>query len=110
MTPGLFFTDTLKNFGLTCVALGPPIVAVVTYVLQTASPYIGLYLWALLVVLALFMMTIYPVLIAPLFNKFDPLEQGKMRSAIEDLAASLKFPLTKLFVSTHELLAAHTSK
>lgn len=65
------------------VALGlvfvPPIVAAVTYILQRSSPYIGLYLWAFLLGLAIFMMTIYPVVIAPLFNKFTPLEEGSLR-------------------------------
>ncbi len=57
----------------------PPIVAGVTYILQRSSPYIALYLWAFLLGLALFMMTIYPVLIAPLFNKFTPLQEGPLK-------------------------------
>lgn len=109
MTLGLFVTDTLKTLALTCVLLGPPIVALVTYLLQTASPYIGLYLWAFFVVLTLFMMTIYPIFIAPLFNKFTPLEEGDMRTAIEKLASSLKFPLTKLFVVDGSKRSAHSN-
>ena len=61
------------------LALMPPIVAAVTYILQHSSPYIGLYLWAFVLGLSLLMMTIYPVLIAPLFNKFTPLETGALR-------------------------------
>ena len=61
------------------LALMPPIVAAVTYILQRSSPYIGLYLWAFVLGLSLLMMTIYPVLIAPLFNKFTPLETGALR-------------------------------
>ncbi|ODM86586.1 CAAX prenyl protease 1, partial [Orchesella cincta] len=43
-------------------------------------------------------MTIYPMLIAPLFDKYTPLKYGPLRSRIEALAAGIKFPLTKLYV------------
>lgn len=36
-------------------------------------------------------------LIQPLFNKSEPLAEGPLRTKIEDLAASLSFPLKKLF-------------
>jgi STE24 endopeptidase len=44
------------------------------------------------------MLTIYPNVIAPLFNKFTPLEEGELKTEIEKLAASISFPLTKIFV------------
>ena len=56
----------------------------------------AVYLWAALLALTLVMMTIYPVFIAPLFNKFTPLEDGALKSRIEALAASLKYPLAKV--------------
>ncbi len=57
-----------------------------------------IYTWGFLFAFTLFMMTIYPNVIAPLFNKFTPLEEGSLRTSIEKLAASIQFPLTKLFV------------
>lgn len=57
----------------------PPIVGGVTYILQRSSPYIALYLWGFMLAVALFMMTIYPTVIQPLFNKFAPLEEGSLR-------------------------------
>ncbi|KAG2282301.1 hypothetical protein Bca52824_053521 [Brassica carinata] len=41
-------------------------------------------------------MTIYHVLIAPLFNKFTPLPDGDLGKKIEKLASSLKFPLLSM--------------
>ena len=41
---------------------------------------------------------LYHDLIAPLFDKYTPLPEGELRIAIEKLAASLKFPLKKLYV------------
>ena len=44
------------------------------------------------------LITIYADYIAPLFDKFTPLPDGDLKSRIEDLAASIDFPLKKLFV------------
>ncbi len=44
------------------------------------------------------LITVYADYIAPLFDKFTPLPEGKLRTAIEDLAASIDFPLKKLYV------------
>ncbi|KAJ3694726.1 hypothetical protein LUZ60_000103 [Juncus effusus] len=60
-------------------------------------------------VLSIVMMTIYPVLIAPLFNKFTPLPEGELREKIEKLAASLKFPLKKLFVVDGSTRSSHSN-
>lgn len=43
-------------------------------------------------------MTIYPEFIAPLFDKYTPLPEGELKSRIEQLSASVKFPLKKLYV------------
>lgn len=44
------------------------------------------------------MITIYADYIAPLFDKFTPLPEGELRTKIEELAKSIDFPLTKLYV------------
>jgi len=44
------------------------------------------------------MITVYADYIAPLFDRFTPLPDGELRSQIETLAASIDFPLKKLFV------------
>ena len=54
-------------------------------------------------------LTVYPVLIAPLFNKFNPLPPGALRGQIEELASSLKFPLTKLYVVDGSTRSAHSN-
>jgi Zn-dependent protease with chaperone function len=47
--------------------------------------------------------------IAPLFNKFDPLPEGSLRAKIEELAGSLKFPLKKLFTMDGSKRSAHSN-
>ena len=57
----------------------PPIVGGITLILKNTGPLVALYLYFFILVLSLFMLTIYPVVIAPLFNKFTPLPQGPLR-------------------------------
>lgn len=52
----------------------------------------------LLVHLFQLMITVYADYIAPLFDRFTPLPDGELRTEIEKLAASIDFPLKKLFV------------
>nr|XP_034593860.1 CAAX prenyl protease 1 homolog [Setaria viridis] len=84
-------------FILLSMILGPLIVAAIIYIVHVRGLYVAIYLSGFIFVLALLMVTIYPIVIAPLFNKFTPLP-GVLREKIEKLAASLKFPLKKLFV------------
>ena len=107
-TLGLFFVDMVKQLALTVVLL-PPILAAIIYILRVASPYMPLYLWAFVFALQLVMMTVYPTLIAPLFNKYAPLEEGKLRDGIEKLAGSLSFPLKKLFVVDGSKRSGHSN-
>lgn len=44
------------------------------------------------------MIFVYHDYIAPLFDKYTPLPEGELKTAIEKLAASLQFPLKKLLV------------
>lgn len=61
------------------LVLMPPVIAAFTWILQHTGPLVPLCLWCFIFGLQIFFMTIYPVLIAPLFNKFSPLEKGTLR-------------------------------
>ncbi|CAD7697001.1 unnamed protein product [Ostreobium quekettii] len=107
-TPLIYFTDLLKQM-LLGLLLIPPIVGVVTYILINAGRWLPLYLWGFFFVLVLCLMTIYPVLIAPLFNKFEILEEGSLKVQIEELASSLKFPLKKVYQMDGCKRSAHSN-
>ncbi|XP_042496367.1 CAAX prenyl protease 1 homolog isoform X2 [Macadamia integrifolia] len=104
----LFFRDMFKGICLSII-LGPPIVAAIIIIVQKGGPYLAIYLWGFMFVLSIVMMTIYPILIAPLFNKFSPLPDGELREKIENLASSLKFPLKKLFVVDGSTRSSHSN-
>ncbi|KAJ0111653.1 hypothetical protein Patl1_00495 [Pistacia atlantica] len=107
-TVWLFFRDMFKGMCL-AIILGPPIVSAIIIIVQKGGPYLAIYLWGFMFVLSLVMMTLYPILIAPLFNKFTPLPEGELRHKIEDLASSLKFPLKKLFVVDGSTRSSHSN-
>ncbi|PIN06412.1 Metalloprotease [Handroanthus impetiginosus] len=104
----LFFRDMIKGIAL-AIVIGPPIVAAIIIIVQKGGPYLAIYLWAFMLVVSLVMMTLYPILIAPLFNKFTPLPEGDLRNKIEKLASSLKFPLKKLFVVDGSTRSSHSN-
>lgn len=107
-TVWLFFKDMLKGIAL-AILLGPSIVSAIIVIVQKGGPYLAIYLWGFMFVLSIVMMTLYPVLIAPLFNKFTPLPEGELRKKIENLASSLKFPLKKLFVVDGSTRSSHSN-
>ncbi|CAF3177244.1 unnamed protein product [Rotaria socialis] len=52
---------------------------------------------------------IYPNYIAPLFDRYDPLREGELRSSIEKLAEKIKFPLAKIYVVEGSARSAHSN-
>lgn len=107
-TAGFFVKDQIKAF-IVAQAISIPIVAVIVKIVQIGGPYFFVYLWLFVGLVSLVLITIYPVYIAPLFDKFRPLEEGPLRSSIEELAVKLKFPLGQLFVVEGSKRSAHSN-
>lgn len=72
--------------------------ACIVWIVQIGGDLFFVWLWAFVGVISMLLITFYPVYIAPLFDKFRPLEEGKLRKSIEELAASLSFPIGQLLV------------
>lgn len=96
-TPKTFILDLIKGTALGIV-IGGAVLAGVLYFFEYAGPYAWLYCWIAVTLFSLVMQFIAPTWIMPLFNKFTPLEEGELRSAIMDYARSVKYPLENLFV------------
>ena len=108
-TMSTFVGDLIKSTLLTMV-LSPPIIAgLVKIMLLVPGPAMAVWIWGFMLAVSLIMLTIYPVIIAPLFNKYQPLEEGKLKKKIESLAGRLKFPLKKLFVVDGSRRSAHSN-
>ncbi len=94
-TAKTFAMDIVKGLLLT-VLLGAPIFALVLWIFSAVA-HAWLWAWGALSVIQLFILFIAPVVILPLFNKFTPLEDGDLRTAIESFAAEHKFTLSGIF-------------
>ena len=55
------------------------------------------------------MMQLYPTLIQPLFNKVEPLEDGSLKKSVDELAAKINFPLTKVYVIDGSKRSSHSN-
>jgi STE24 endopeptidase len=106
MTLGLFFTDLLKQT-LLGLAIGAPVIAAVLWLMGAMGEYWWLYVWLFWSGFNLLIMFIYPTWIAPLFNKFSPLEDGEMKSRIEALLTRCGFRSSGLFVMDGSKRTSH---
>lgn len=107
-TPKLFITDLLKGQMLAFI-LTPPILAGFLSIVQKTGNQFFYYLWLFGAGLQVFMITVYPITILPLFNKLSPLEPGDLKTGVESLAEKLKFPLSELHVIDGSKRSAHSN-
>lgn len=106
MTLGMFVGDQLKH-GLVAAAIGAPVVAAVLWIMDSLGSGWWFYAWAFWLAFSLAMMLLYPTFIAPLFNKFEPMPEGELRSRIENLLARCGFRADGLFVMDGSRRSAH---
>ena len=95
-TPAVFAADQLKGLVLGAL-LGIPLIALILW-LFTTLPNAWVYAWLAVTALSLLLTFLAPSLILPLFNKFTPMEDGELKTAIEEMAKKCDFPLVGLFV------------
>lgn len=105
-TPRLFLADLIKGV-LLGVALGLPIVAIILWLMGAAGPRWWLWAWGAWMAFNLLVMVIYPTLIAPLFNKFEPLTDAALKERVERLMARCGFAAKGLFVMDGSRRSAH---
>ncbi|KAI9320493.1 peptidase family M48-domain-containing protein [Dichotomocladium elegans] len=107
-TLGLFFTDLLKS-QLVFAVIMLPFLSAFLWIIKSTGDQFYFYVWVIAVVFQLFFMTIYPTVIQPLFNKLTPLEEGELRTRIEELAGRIQFPLKKLYVIDGSKRSSHSN-
>ncbi|CCX14243.1 Similar to CAAX prenyl protease 1; acc. no. P47154 [Pyronema omphalodes CBS 100304] len=107
-TKSLFFVDTIKTQFL-IVALGSPILAGFLKIINMFGNNFFYYVWLFTLGVQTFMITAYPIFILPMFNKLTPLEDGKLKTEVEALAAKLNFPLKHLYVIDGSKRSAHSN-
>ena len=105
-TPGLFISDLIKQT-LLMSAIGLPLLWLVLWLMQGAGEYWWLYVWGVWTAFSLFMMWAYPAFIAPLFNKFEPLDDADLKQRIEQLLERCGFTSKGVFVMDGSRRSSH---
>jgi STE24 endopeptidase len=108
MTIKLWLTDMVKGQGL-ALAFGIPIGSAFLAIINKTGQGFFYYLWMFMLVVQISAMTIYPILIVPMFNKLEPLKPGKLKDSVEALASKLEFPLSELQVIDGSKRSAHSN-
>ncbi|XP_024594636.1 CAAX prenyl protease 1 homolog isoform X2 [Neophocaena asiaeorientalis asiaeorientalis] len=107
-TLGFFMKDAIKKFIVTqCILL--PVSSLLLYIIKIGGDYFFIYAWLFTLVVSLVLVTIYADYIAPLFDKFTPLPEGKLKQEIEVMAKSIDFPLTKVYVVQGSKRSSHSN-
>jgi STE24 endopeptidase len=106
MTLKLWIVDLVKSLVLTAL-LGLPLLASVLWLMRSAGDLWWLYAWLLWVGFNALVLVLYPTLIAPLFNKFEPLKDGRLADRITALLARTGFSSKGVFVMDGSRRSAH---
>ena len=107
-TKKLWIVDLIKSQALLLV-FGAPLISGFLAIVQKTGNQFFYYLWIFTIGVQLFAITIFPILILPLFNKLSPLEEGELKDGVEALAKRLSFPLKELYVIDGSKRSAHSN-
>lgn len=106
LTWPLWFADLAKGAALT-VLIGGPLLLAALWLMDVMGREWWLYVWLLWLGSNLLVLFLYPTVIAPLFNKFTPLEDASLKARIEALLARCGFASSGLFVMDGSKRSAH---
>jgi STE24 endopeptidase len=106
MTARLFMIDTLKGL-LLATALGLPLIATILWLMDAMGEYWWLYAWLTWISFNTVLLAIYPTWIAPLFNKFLPLDNPLLQARVERLLDRCGFKVKGLMVMDGSRRSSH---
>ena len=106
MTAKIFISDLIKQSILSLV-IGIPILLASLWIISNLGNLWWLWLWVFISFFNFIMLTIYPIYIAPFFNKFLPLKDKKLKAKIEKLLSKCGFKSGGLFVMNGSLRSNH---
>jgi STE24 endopeptidase len=103
---GVFVSDLLKQ-GVLLVAIGAPMIALALWIMDSSGGLWWLYVWLVWMSFSLFMFWAYPAVIAPLFNKFTPLENETLKQRIQVLLDKCGFKSQGIYVMDGSRRSGH---
>ncbi|MFT3665974.1 M48 family metallopeptidase [Piscinibacter sp.] len=104
----LYLADALKGVAVGAL-IGLPIAALILWIMGAAGALWWLWAWAAWMGFNLLILVLYPTVIAPLFNKFEPLADESMKARVQALMARCGFTAKGLFVMDGSRRSAHAN-
>ena len=108
VTPQLWLADMVKGLLLGLV-VGTPLLWVVLWLMQAGGELWWLWAWGVMLAWQLFLMSIAPNVIMPLFNKFTPLEDESLKTRVQALMQRAGFTAKGFFVMDGSRRSAHSN-
>jgi STE24 endopeptidase len=108
MTMRLWLADLVKGAGVGAV-VGLPAAAAVLWIMGASGGLWWLWAWLAWVTFNLVLLVIYPTVIAPLFNRFEPLPDEALKTRVQALMARCGFAAKGLFVMDGSRRSAHAN-
>lgn len=106
MTWQLYLADLLKSV-VVGTLIGLPIAALILWIMGAAGATWWLWAWGVWMGFNLLMLVLYPTVIAPIFNKFEPLADESLKARVQALMARCGFQARGLFVMDGSRRSAH---
>ena len=101
-----FAKDQMISMGLT-LGIGLPILALILWVMDSIGSLWWLYAWGIIMSFSLLMSWLFPTLIAPLFNKFTPMQDGSLKDRIKSLLERCGFNSQGIFIMDGSRRSGH---
>jgi len=108
MTGPLWLTDKIKEI-LVSLIISIPLLALLFFFMDRTGDFWWFYGWLFFSFFQLFLSLLYPTVIAPLFNKFTPLEEGELRERLNDLAQECGFKTKGIFLMDGSRRSGHSN-
>ncbi len=108
MSLGLWLADLVKGAAVGA-AIGLPLAALVLWIMGASGGLWWLWAWAAWVAFNLVLLVVYPTLIAPIFNKFEPLSDDSLKARVQALMQRCGFAAKGLFVMDGSRRSAHAN-
>ncbi len=106
MTLSLYLSDLVKQ-SLVSIIIMLPVIFIALWIFGNLGDYWWFWLWIFLSIFNVTMLAIYPLYIAPIFNKFKPMEDKKLKVKIEQLLKKCGFESDGLYVMNGSLRSTH---
>jgi STE24 endopeptidase len=101
-----FFLDRLKGIVL-AVLFGAPLLYAILWIMESMGDSWWLYAWGVVTFFSIFTAWAYPTFIAPVFNKFRPVDSGELKEGIANLAAKIGFRMSGVFIMDASKRSSH---